>query len=308
MTNPTTPAPAGGGMPKWLIVLIVILLVIVLGCCGGIATCVFLFKKGVQKAGENMPAFQQKIMDAAREQAKANGVELNTPDATGNAPMPSNFPSDIPAYTGAKTVSSMASIKDNSGQAIMQTSDSAATVKDFYAKQMTDQGWKEESNTSEGADSFSLVYSKDNRTANISINHGGKETTVMVIYGKEANVTFRWFDGHLDLAYLAQHGRDMTLSADSSGGGLLPAAVTFPELKKGNVRAAFATIFIQPRVDEAAAKAKNEEPLTGPWTYATPDEAYHAAISQIGIYQQWNRSNHVEILTGARIVGAAANA
>jgi membrane dipeptidase len=118
-------------------------------------------------------------------------------------------------------------------------------------------------------------------------------------------VTFRWFDGHLDLAYLAQYGRNLTLPADKCGGGLQPAAVTFPDLKKGNVRAAFATIFIQPRVDEAAAKAKNEEPLTGPWTYSTPDEAFAAALAQIGIYQQWNRSNHVEMPTSANRWGGS---
>ncbi len=118
-------------------------------------------------------------------------------------------------------------------------------------------------------------------------------------------MTLRWFDGHLDLAYLAQHGRDLTLPADTCGGGLLPAAVTFPELKSGNVRAAFATIFVQPRLDEAAAKAKNEEPLTGPWTYTTSDEAFAAAIAQIAIYQQWNRSNHVELLTGVNRWGGS---
>lgn len=118
-------------------------------------------------------------------------------------------------------------------------------------------------------------------------------------------MTLRWFDGHLDLAYLAQNGRDLTLPADSCGGGLQPAAVTFPELKKGNVRAAFATIFVQARVDEEQAKAKNEEPVVGPWTYSTSEEAFAAATSQIAIYQQWNRSNHVELLTGTNRWGGS---
>ncbi|MGN6369595.1 MAG: dipeptidase [Phycisphaerae bacterium] len=118
-------------------------------------------------------------------------------------------------------------------------------------------------------------------------------------------MTLRWFDGHLDLAYLAQHGRDLTRSAESSGGGLQPAAVTFPELKKGNVRAAFATLFVQPRVDEATAKGRNEDPLTGPWTYTTPTEAFAAATAQIGIYQQWARSGLVDLVAGANRWGGS---
>ncbi|HUO10968.1 MAG TPA: membrane dipeptidase [Phycisphaerae bacterium] len=110
-------------------------------------------------------------------------------------------------------------------------------------------------------------------------------------------MTYHWFDGHLDLAYLAQQGRDLTATLERCGGGLTPAAVTFPELRKGNVRAAFATIFVQRRVDEAEAKQKGVEPLTGPWTYTTPDEAFAASAAQLGIYQHWNRSNLVELVS-----------
>jgi membrane dipeptidase len=110
-------------------------------------------------------------------------------------------------------------------------------------------------------------------------------------------VAVRWFDGHLDLAYLAQQGRDMTATPETSGGGLTPAAVTFPELHKGNVRAALATLFVQRRVDEAEAKQKGVEPLTGPWTYTTPEEAFAASTAQLGFYQQWNRSNLVEVVS-----------
>ncbi|MCL2640235.1 MAG: dipeptidase, partial [Phycisphaerales bacterium] len=50
----------------------------------------------------------------------------------------------------------------------------------------------------------------------------------------------RWFDGHLDLAFLAEQGRDLTTG---TGGPLQPAAVTFPNLRSANIQAAFATIF-----------------------------------------------------------------
>jgi membrane dipeptidase len=110
-------------------------------------------------------------------------------------------------------------------------------------------------------------------------------------------VPTRWFDGHLDLAYLAQQGRDLTKSVDSCGGGLQPAAVTFPELRAGNVGAALATIFVQRGVNEEEAKRRGVEALTGPWTFETPEQAFAASVAQIGIYQQWNRSGWVELLS-----------
>ena len=173
MTNPTTPAPAGGGMPKWLIILLVVLLVVVLGCCGGIATCFFLARKAVQAA----PGFVQ-------EQMKKNGVELNLPDASGTAQLPSNFPSDVPAYTGAKPIASSAQLKENAGEATWTSTDALADVKAFYEKQMVDDGWKEESNTSSG-DAASLSYSKDDRIANIGIHSVGKGSNIVITYAKK---------------------------------------------------------------------------------------------------------------------------
>ena len=171
MTNPTT--PAGGGMPKWLIILLVILLVVVLGCCGGIATCVFLARKAVQAA----PGFVQ-------EQMKKNGVELNLPNASGTAPLPSNFPSDVPVYTGAKTIASSAQLKEDSGEATCSSTDSLADIKAFYEKQMVDNGWKEDSNSSSG-DTASLAYSKEDRVATIAISTGGKTSQIFISYSKK---------------------------------------------------------------------------------------------------------------------------
>lgn len=54
-----------------------------------------------------------------------------------------------------------------------------------------------------------------------------------------------WFDAHLDLAYLAVSGRDLTAPLDPAAGPHAPAAVTLPELAAGNVRFALATIFTE---------------------------------------------------------------
>jgi uncharacterized protein YneF (UPF0154 family) len=185
MTNPVTPAPSGGGMPKWLIILLVVLVVVIIGCCGGIGTCMFLVGRAAKKAADNMPALTQKFAEAAREEAKRQGVEMNLPDANGNAAMPSNYPADIPVYTGAKTVQSTGNLKENAGEVTLNTPDAAADVKTFYQKQMTDQGWKEDATTSNGTDNFGLQYSKDAQSASIQINHDNTQTIVIIIYGKK---------------------------------------------------------------------------------------------------------------------------
>ncbi len=89
MTNPVTPAgapvpPAGGGMPKWLIILLVIGLVVVLGCCGGFAACHWMCTKvvtaGAEAAQNGAVALQQRAMQAqadaqaAMEQQRAAAV------------------------------------------------------------------------------------------------------------------------------------------------------------------------------------------------------------------------------------------
>lgn len=61
------------------------------------------------------------------------------------------------------------------------------------------------------------------------------------------------FDAHLDLAYLAECGRDMTKGLHDCGGPHPPAAVTFPSLRDGGITACLGTIFTEPDGDDAVA-------------------------------------------------------
>lgn len=54
-----------------------------------------------------------------------------------------------------------------------------------------------------------------------------------------------WFDAHLDLAYLAECGRDMDAPLQGAGGPHPPAAVTWPALRDGGVRFCLGTIFTE---------------------------------------------------------------
>jgi microsomal dipeptidase-like Zn-dependent dipeptidase len=103
-----------------------------------------------------------------------------------------------------------------------------------------------------------------------------------------------FFDAHLDLAYLAECGRDM-LSADlaTCGGKHAPAAVTFPSLREGRVTACLGTIFTEAIPDPSDPKAD-----TGPYTYPLGDAeaAFRAGMRQLKQYHRWLRDGVIELL------------
>lgn len=88
----------------------------------------------------------------------------------------------------------------------------------------------------------------------------------------------RWFDAHLDLACIAENGRDMAAPLDRCGGPADPA-ITFPSLSEGRVSACLATVFTEPDGDDAVAYPAGDA------------EAAHAAgVRQIAWYQRWQKA------------------
>lgn len=93
----------------------------------------------------------------------------------------------------------------------------------------------------------------------------------------------QWFDAHLDLAYLAEHGRDMHAGLDDCRGRYQPAAVTLPSLVEGKVAKCLGTVFtegIDPNDPNAEA---------GAYTYPFGDAnaAYRAGMRQLLLYKSW---------------------
>ncbi len=97
-----------------------------------------------------------------------------------------------------------------------------------------------------------------------------------------------FFDAHLDLAYLAQTGREMLSAPPTDPKN--PGALTLTSLAAGNVRRAVATVFVQPRGPDASGHA-----VEGPWCYSSIEEAYQASRAQIQCYRAWQKAGHVTI-------------
>jgi membrane dipeptidase len=105
----------------------------------------------------------------------------------------------------------------------------------------------------------------------------------------------QWFDGHLDLAYIADHGRDLS---QNTGGGPPDeggtASVSFPSLRAANVRAAVSTIFVRRRVP--ADPARRIDAVEGPYCFDTDDEAFSAALRQLDMHAAWEARGEMTVI------------
>jgi membrane dipeptidase len=99
-----------------------------------------------------------------------------------------------------------------------------------------------------------------------------------------------WFDAHLDLAYLAVTGRDLTLPLDdllrtgAHAGPFTPPTVTLPALREAGVTAVLGTIFTEPHADDLGGYDPND-----------PDSAREAGLRQLRVYQNWTHDAGVAL-------------
>src|SRR4051794_24846068 len=100
-------------------------------------------------------------------------------------------------------------------------------------------------------------------------------------------------DAHLDLAYNVGRARDVRMPATQQpeAEGEI-ATVGFPDLRAGDVRLVFATIFCQPNTPKHKG-------------YTSPQEAYAQAVVQLDQYDAWEREGFLRI---ARASADADNA
>ena len=109
-----------------------------------------------------------------------------------------------------------------------------------------------------------------------------------------------FFDAHLDLAYLAELGRDLHAPLDECRGKLLPAAVTLPSLRDAPVAACLATVFTE-TVDPDTGPMLSPDASAEAAMYPQGDAlaARAAGLRQLKLYQSWVRGGAVAPLAGS---------
>lgn len=94
-----------------------------------------------------------------------------------------------------------------------------------------------------------------------------------------------WFDAHLDLACLAECGRDLARPPLEGGGPFQPAALSWPTMVSGGVRACLGTIFTEANgTDEVGYPASDAE------------AAHRRGVAQLDRYHAWHRSGTIELV------------
>ncbi len=103
------------------------------------------------------------------------------------------------------------------------------------------------------------------------------------------------FDGHLDMAYLAEIGRDMHAPLSQCRGTLLPASITLPSLADGNVRGCLGTIFT-----ELSEEDSPEGLQLGGFQHTYPpgdaEAAHRAGLRQLKLYHAWRDAGVIDLL------------
>ncbi|MEO0513216.1 MAG: membrane dipeptidase [Planctomycetota bacterium] len=101
-----------------------------------------------------------------------------------------------------------------------------------------------------------------------------------------------WFDAHLDLAFLALIGRDLTASDPrASDDPLQPGFLTLPALAEGGVATVLATVFTEPEglPDSGAVDPRVQ------YDPSDPRSAFHAGAEQINLYHRLARDGHLAL-------------
>ncbi len=95
-----------------------------------------------------------------------------------------------------------------------------------------------------------------------------------------------WIDGHLDLAYIAECGRNPLheVIADDAATG----CVSLPALRSAGMKIACGTIFTEPGTPDP----------TKPYMYeqGNAEDAERAGLRQLEIYERWNAAGEIELL------------
>lgn len=100
-----------------------------------------------------------------------------------------------------------------------------------------------------------------------------------------------FFDAHLDLAHLAEVGRDMHAPLDDCRGRLLPAAVTLPSLRDGGVCACLGTIFT-----EAIDPEQGTDTPESSYPEGDALAAWRAGMRQLKLYEAWAQAGVIEFM------------
>jgi hypothetical protein len=98
--------------------------------------------------------------------------------------IPDDYPKDVPVYSG-KVVMAQAISEKNARNLMLETSDSAGKIAEFYRKELERNGWRTETTVATGSVSM-IGANKDQKQIVIQItDSGGKRSIMQVLSDKD---------------------------------------------------------------------------------------------------------------------------
>lgn len=133
----------------------------------------------------------EKAMEKALEKATNEAVDLDLDQNGGlkvntnegewslgsKASVPSDFPSDMPVYSGAQVISSAKDNNPTTWSVILQTSDSMEKVYTYYQTQLAAKGWTVDS-TYDYGEIKSLGVSKTGYSGTVMVSKSDEKTAI----------------------------------------------------------------------------------------------------------------------------------
>jgi hypothetical protein len=122
-------------------------------------------------------SYQEKGKDAGAITVTDKDGKTATLDFNQNK-LPAGYPKDIPVYSPAQVVMSQSSSDQNASSLMLESSDAADKIVDFYKKGLDSNGWKTES-TMNTAQLTMLTATKEQRQLVLQITDAGAKRSVM---------------------------------------------------------------------------------------------------------------------------------
>lgn len=94
--------------------------------------------------------------------------------------VPDDYPKDVPIYSPAKVVMSQSASDKNARNLMLEASDGADKIGDFYKKGLESNGWKTETTMNTGQLTM-YTATKDQRSLTLQITDSGNKRNVMQV-------------------------------------------------------------------------------------------------------------------------------
>jgi hypothetical protein len=96
---------------------------------------------------------------------------------SGGGKVPDDYPKDLPVYAGAKVIMSQSATEKNTHNLVLESSDPADKIADYYKKSLESNGWKIEGSMNMGEmNMFTAV--KDKRQAIVQVMNSSEKRTI----------------------------------------------------------------------------------------------------------------------------------